>query len=274
MNSQPISEFARSFPTAFVTGGSSGLGKMFVDQLLAEGVEVWATSRKADGIAERDGLHAVQLDLCQAGELEALLQNPPWGDRIPALLINNAGYGIFSRWADVHPRDVESQIAAMLGSPARLSQYFLQGRASEGAAIVQISSLAVEFPLPYFHGYNLVKSGLSGLARSLMLEYPGGGRSASFVIDFRPGDFRTGFNQATRRSQDSSLDNLWKALDEHLQKGAAPSIAWKDLRKSLLKKRSATVRTGTFFQAKMAPLLARFFPDSWVRWAHRRYYSL
>jgi len=265
---------ARRFPTAFVTGGSSGLGKVFVDSLLQEGVEVWASSRQVERIAKADRLHAIELDLCSKEDLERLLASPPWGRETPSLLINNAGYGLYSRWNQLEPEDLERQIVAMLWGPARLSHYFLQSKVSLAPAVVQVTSLAVEFPLPFFHGYNLVKSALSGLTQSLMLEYPGGSPTRPFVIDFRPGDFRTGFNQASLRKNDPSLEKLWLSLEKHLQDGADPSTAWKSLRKSLLKEKSSMVRTGTFFQSKAAPFLARFFPAGWVRWAHAKYYGL
>jgi hypothetical protein len=54
----------------------------------------------------------------------------------------------------------------------------------------------------------------------------------------------------------------------------APELAARDLRAALLANRSGVVRSGSFFQATVAPLLARIAPRSWVRWATARYYGL
>lgn len=255
-----------------MTGGSSGLGLAFVEGLLGEGVEVWATSRDASRLKKRKNLHPIELDLQEAAALETLLRSPPWEDK-PALLINNAGYGRFAAWAELGGMDLEAQVRAMLLGPARLCQYFLEKETTPPTAVVNVSSLAVEFPLPCMHGYNLVKAGLSGLSRSLALEYPGG-RGRPFVLDFRPGDFRTAFNRSVRRSPDSALQPVWERLETHLENGAHPDRAWKSLRRGLMKGRSGTVRTGTFFQARVAALFAKCAPEAWVSRAHRNYYGL
>ncbi len=274
-----MARFSDRFPTAFVTGGSSGLGRVLVEGLLAEGVEVWAGSRsteriKATGLA----VHPVALDLANGRAVESFLQDPPW-ERRPVLLVNNAGFGQFGPLASVPPEDLAAQVTAMLESAMKLSQMFLEdSRAgTQASAVVNISSLAVEFPLPYLHGYNAVKAGLSGFSRSLALEFPGG-QGKPFVIDLRPGDYRTGFNEAVRNggngANSANLQTVWDALEHHLQNGADPGGIWPPVRSALRKQRSRTLRVGTFFQAKFAPMMARFFPGDWVAWVQKRYYRM
>jgi len=268
--------FANRFPTAFVTGGSSGLGRVFVEGLLSEGVEVWAGSREAGRIRETGlTVHPVALDLSDPEAVEHFLARPPW-ETCPVLLVNNAGFGQFGGIGSIAAEDLSRQLRAMLESAILLSRAFLAGGADAKPppAVVNVSSLAVEFPLPFLHGYNVVKAGLSGFSRSLAIEFPGGS-GRPFVIDLRPGDFRTAFNQSvTGVGEDGQLEKVWQALDRHLQAGADPAAIWPSLRKALLRERSRTVRVGTFFQARMAPFLARFFPEDWVSAVQKRYYGL
>ena len=82
----------------------------------------------------------------------------------------------------------------MLNATMRLSHAALRRmRERQRGCLVNISSLAVEFPLPFMSAYNVAKAGLSALTESLIVETRG---TAINVIDFRPGDFRTDFNQA------------------------------------------------------------------------------
>jgi len=271
-----VSAFSDRFPTAFVTGGSSGLGKVLVEGLLSEGTKVWAGSRSEKRVVET-GLDVlpVALDLSDGKAMDQFFAEPPW-EKTPCLLINNAGFGQFGRLSSIPEEDLSKQLHAMLESAMRLSKHFLEadGGMQPAPAIVNVSSLAVEFPLPYLHGYNAVKGGLSGFSRSLAIEFPGG-KGKPFVIDLRPGDYRTGFNQAVVGSAESDkLAKVWSALEHHLANGADPAGIWKPVKKALLRERSQTVRVGTVFQARVAPLLARIFPERWVAATQNRYYSI
>ncbi len=268
--------FSARFPSAFVTGGSSGLGRVLVEGLRAEGVEVWVCGRDGRKIeALGEGVRTVELDLGRRAEVDAFLADPPWPET-PVLLVNNAGFGQFGGIAAIPDADLVGQTTAMFESALRLCRRFLENR-REGppAAVVNVSSLAVEFPLPLLHGYNAVKGGLSGFSRSLAVEFPGGA-GRPFVIDLRPGDFRTGFNDAVLRPSgvDGGADAVWDALEHHLRNGAEPAAIWPPVRRALVRERSRTLRVGTFFQARMAPFLARCFPENLVAWAHRRYYRV
>ncbi|HKB90857.1 MAG TPA: SDR family NAD(P)-dependent oxidoreductase, partial [Opitutaceae bacterium] len=150
-------------------------------------------------------------------------------------------------------------------------------------ALVNISSLAAEFPIPYMSGYNMVKAGLSALSESLMIEARG---TKVIVLDFRPGDYRTDFNQAMQRSApeptqkthreivEKRLSRTWITLEKNLKAGPPPAHAANTLRDALLRGRSGVVRSGTFFQARLAPFLARLAPSALRRTAQARYFGI
>ncbi|MEM0964642.1 MAG: SDR family NAD(P)-dependent oxidoreductase [Verrucomicrobiota bacterium] len=271
-----MNSFSQRFPAAFVTGASSGLGLVIAKSLQAEGVEVWAGSRSAKRIVDT-GLpfRPVELDLADGEAVRQFIQAPPWTDW-PTLLVNNAGYGEFSSIKGVTGESLSKQVTAMLTSAADLARAFLSAGVHHelGTGVVNVSSLAVEFPLPFLHGYNAVKAGLSGFSRSLAIEFPGGGNRA-FVLDLRPGDYRTGFNEAIHRKESSDdLAQVWAALEKHLQQGADPEAIWPPLRSALLAGNSGTVRVGTFFQAKFAPFMAKILPERWMSFFQKRYYNI
>jgi hypothetical protein len=66
---------------------------------------------------------------------------------------------------------------------------------------------------------------------------------------------------------------IWGRLDAMLASAPPPERAAADLRRALLANRSGVVRSGSLFQARVAPLLARVLPASWVRSANARYFG-
>jgi NAD(P)-dependent dehydrogenase (short-subunit alcohol dehydrogenase family) len=264
--------------TAFVTGASTGLGRAFSLMLLAEGVRVWGSSREAPRLAELasghpGAFHPVVLDL---GDAEGAVR--AFGAASQAaggfdLVVNNAGYGVFGEFAAVDAGVWRSQLGAMLGTVLSISHAaFGSMRARGRGSLVHVSSLAAEFPLPYMSGYNVAKAGLSALSESLMFESRGTGLR---VIDFRPGDYRTDFNRSMHKGPlSTTTQRAWSALEAGLLASPAPERAAGDLRRALLSGRGGVVRSGSFFQARLAPALARLAPASWVRFAAARYFGL
>jgi short-subunit dehydrogenase len=264
---------------AFVTGASAGLGRAFTLMLLSEGVRVWGTTREAPRVAELEAGHPgaffpVALDLNDAeGAARAFGAASQAAGGAFDLVVNNAGYGVFGEFAAVDAAVWRAQIGAMLGAVLSISHAaFGAMRARDRGCLVHVSSLAAEFPLPYMSGYNVAKAGLSALSESLMFESRGTGVR---VIDFRPGDYRTDFNRSVRKDPlTASTQAAWGALESGLAAAPPPGRAARDLRRALLSKRSGVVRSGSFFQARLAPALARLVPDSWVRLATARYFGL
>lgn len=264
--------------TAFVTGASTGLGRAFAEMLLADGVRVWGTARDAARLAPL-ALHpaftAVALDLRDGAEAEAAFRD---ADRAAGgfdLVINNAGYGVYGQYATADFSVWQEQLEVMLVSTARLAHAALRGMLGRRrGALVNISSLAAEFPLPFQSAYNMAKAGLSALNESLMLEVAGTG---VIILDVRPGDYRTDFEGSVRRPPGEvtpRMNRAWAAFERMMQSGPEPGHAAAAMRRALLRNRSGTVRTGRFFQAVLAPLLARLGSLPLRRRIQARYFDV
>jgi NAD(P)-dependent dehydrogenase (short-subunit alcohol dehydrogenase family) len=265
--------------TAFVSGASKGLGRAFATMLLGEGVRVWGSSRDPARLADLTLGHPgaffpVTLDLAdRQGAVRAFAEaSAAAGGRLD-LFVNNAGYGVFGAFNALEASVWRAQVEGMLGTVLELSHAaFRSMRGNDRGCLVHVSSIAAEFPLPFMSGYNVAKAGLSALSESLMFESRGSGIT---VIDFRPGDYRTDFNismptdlanESTRRARE--------ALEATFARSPAPERAAGDLRRALLRNRSGVVRSGSLFQARVAPLLARLLPASLTRWGTARYFGL
>jgi short-subunit dehydrogenase len=275
---------AEIYPHAFITGVSTGLGRAFAEMLLNEGVRVWGTARDAVRLTDLATsfpatFTPMVLDLDDPVAAEAAFARAAnsVGDAFD-LVINNAGYGIFGAFDETDFTVWQKQLTAMLDTTLRLTHEALRGmRRRKRGCIVNVSSLAVDFPLPFMSGYNVAKAGLSALAESLIVETRGTGIN---VIDFRPGDFRTTFNQAMLTSSPARLAAnavaaaAWRSLEAHIQAAPPPALAARDLRRALVRGRSGTVRSGSFFQAGVAPYFARVLPASLRRSIAAHYFGL
>lgn len=242
--------------------------------LLAEGVQVWGTARdpgRLTALAQTGpAFHPVALDLAAPAAAEAAYHRAAAeaGGSFD-LVVNNAGYGIFADFAGTDFAVWQRQIDAMLTTTLRLAHaavrdFLARSDGGRRGCLVNVASLAVEFPLPGMTGYNVAKAGLAACSESLIVETRGRGIT---VIDFRPGDYRTDFNQAMQTQFPGGLAPVeprmrraWIALERNLQAAPPPARAAADLRRALRRGRSGTIRSGSFFQARLAPLFARLAP--------------
>lgn len=276
----PAARVSEIHRTAFVTGASTGLGRAFTEMLLRDGVRVWGTSRDAarlDQLVTRYSslFTPVALDLRNGAHAEAVFHEAEAEAGGFDLVINNAGYGVFAPFAAAEFSVWEEQLQVMLINTARLAHAALRGMlARNRGALVNISSLAAEFPLPFQSAYNIAKSGLTALNESLMMEVSGTG---VVILDVRPGDYRTDFEGSVLRPAVESTPRLaraWAAFEKMMRSGPAPAQAAAALRRALLKNRSGTVRTGRFFQAVLGPFLARFGSLALQRRVQASYYDV
>ncbi len=263
------------YRTALVTGGTSGLGESFCGLLLREGVDVTSVSRYPEVLPAKDGFRGEKLDLSDAEATQAFTHDFLAEHGAPDLLVNNAGYGAFYEWANFPEEEIGRQVETLLTGPARLCQAFAPAMAERGSGgIVNVSSIAGLFPLPYMPMYNAAKAGLSAFSASLALEYA----QVPFVVDFRLGDFRTNFNAAAKRGKesepDSAVGRAWVQIEKQLDDSPEADEAARALRRILVRGLSGVTYAGGFFQAQVAPVLFRLAPKSWLRAILRKRYGL
>lgn len=273
MSRRPL---AARYRTALVTGAGGGLGQAFVDSLLAEGVEVWGTSRRPAALPSRERFHAVRFELAEGpSAAEALVAEVERASGGLDLLVHNAGYGVFGAFLGQSLAVWHRQVEDLLGVSLSLNHAVLKAiSARRRGAIVNVTSMAVEFPIPCLAGYNVAKAGLAALTATLMLEAVADGVA---LIDFRPGDYRTKFNDAmfagATPTHDVRSKQVAARLESLLARAPAPEQAARDLLRALCRGRSGVVRSGSLLQTTVAPLWARLAPEGLRRAVLARYFS-
>ena len=141
--------------------------------------------------------------------------------------------------------------------------------------LVNVSSLAAEFPVPFMSAYNASKAGLSAFTETVILETQASGLKA---IDLRLGDIRSQFNKNIRLKRckienQGCMDKVWSRIENRISKSMLPDVVADKVCQAIQKDRTGIVRVGSRFQAILAPLVCRLIPGSWARTANISYYT-
>jgi len=248
--------------------------------LCARGHEVWGTSRNPDSLPQLVHFHAVALDLNDPASIDSGFARALADAGHFDVLINNAGAGVFGPLEAFSDEEFAAQLATLLLGPLRLIRLALPGmRARRSGLVVNVSSLAATFPLPFMAPYSLSKSALSAMTEGLAMELV---HTGVRLIDVRPGDFATRFHESTRRIDTElseayapNLEIAWNAIDRNMNRAPNPQLVADTLvRIAEGEIRRPIVSVGSLFQARIAPLLNRLVMRAWVQWGLRVYYGL
>ena len=190
-------------PWALVTGASSGLGVELARGLAARRYNLALTARTeapmnrlADDIRQAHGVQVVvePLDLSVPDSANALARRLDERAIDPAVLVNNAGFGLSSRFADHDPLHLRAMLQLNVVSLTELSHVFGRRMAARGSGhILLVASLAAYQPDPLLAAYGASKAYVLSLGEALHVEFaPKVG-----VTVLSPGLMDTGFNAAS-----------------------------------------------------------------------------
>jgi uncharacterized protein len=204
-----LSEVLQPFTSVILTGGSSGIGKSFIQlgQKLKPDLVFCNLSRRPppENIfpnAEKS-LNHFPCDLSRADEVErvslALLEfferGAPKG---PILLINNSGFGAFGRFADLPLNRELEMIDLNVRAIVHLTGRLLPLLRARGGAIVNIASVVAYQPTPYAATYGATKAFVLHWTLALNEELRGTGVRALAVC---PGTTTTEFFETAGASR-------------------------------------------------------------------------
>ena len=268
----------------FLTGASAGIGLLTARALTARGHHVWGTARKAANLpVNLPNFHPVVLDLNdRAGIPAAFLQAQEEAGGAFDVLVNNAGSGTFGPLEGFTEEEIRAQFDTLLFGPLDLVRAALPAmRARNRGLIVNVASLATEFPLPFLAPYSMSKAALSAMTEGLGIELA---HTGIRLVDLRPGDFKTKFHDSTRRITLSpalaaayapNLEAAWNAIDKNMNHAPDPQQVADALVNIVEgKTKRPVVAVGDIFQARIAPFLVRLAHRAWVQWGLRVYYGL
>lgn len=207
-----------NFQCALVTGASSGLGREFAKQLAFRCEELVLVARREDVLQElaeelRQNHPALRVRVIAAdllspearGKLVAAALGE--GKSAPDLLINNAGMGDYGEFSSGDWEKSQRMMALNMEVLTHLAHAFLPSLCAQKGAMINLSSLAGDLPIPDFAVYAATKAYVSSFSEALRLELRERGVKILVVC---PGPVPTEFGANAQRGETGQKANLRK----------------------------------------------------------------
>ena len=174
----------------FVTGASSGLGLATANALAAKGHIVYGAARSILKVKDA-AFKPLQMDVTDDTSVNAAVSEIISNEGHIDVLVNNAGNGITGPLYAIPVDAAKKQFEVNFFGLLRVSSAVLPGMIEKKQGLViNISSLAGLFGLPYQGLYSASKFAIEGYSESLRMELQNTGVKVAVV---NPGDFKTEF---------------------------------------------------------------------------------
>lgn len=213
-----------------VTGGTSGIGLACCRAFAQKGYKVYSMSRRPNPMLSS----AIQLSVDITNEtavIEAVNQIINKESRID-ILVNNAGFGISGAIENTSLVDAKKQFEVNFFGTFIVTKAVIPNmRKIGGGAIINISSVAADVPIPFQAFYSASKAAINSFTMSLANEL------APFNIKVKavmPGDVNTGFTAARDKNMIgsdvySSLKKSVETMEKDEQNGMRPEEIAKEV---------------------------------------------
>ncbi|MEJ2885517.1 SDR family oxidoreductase [Actinomycetospora aeridis] len=185
--------------TWFITGTSSGFGRLLTERLLARGDRVAATLRRPEALddlrAEHgDRLWTGRLDVTDAEAVHRVVDEAFAALGTIDVVVNNAGYGVFASVEEASDEQIRQVVDTnLLGSIHVIRAALPHLRAQGRGRILQVTTAGGQTTYPNFSYYHASKWGIEGFAETVAKEIAPFGIGLTIV---EPGATPTGFGSA------------------------------------------------------------------------------
>ena len=206
-----------------ITGASRGFGELIAKKFQMENFQVIATMRNIDSspsLKKLDNVDIKRLDVTVKLDIKNVVDYTIEKYGRIDVLINNAGYGAFGFLEEASNEEIKNQFDVnFFGLIDCIRGVVPQMRKQKSGKIINISSIAGRFGLPFTSLYNSSKFAVEGLTECLHYEL------SLFGIDIKtvaPGSFRTGFHDSvnfTESEKKEELNDVREKLKRALEEG-------------------------------------------------------
>jgi short-subunit dehydrogenase len=195
---------------ALVTGASAGLGVDFARQLSARGHRLVLAARRKERLedlaSELGNARAVAIDLSKAGAAVKLMADLEAHGETVELLVNNAGFGLIGRFAELDPKRQRQMIDLNAGALTDLCRAVAPRMIErKSGGILNVASIAAFQPGPKMVVYFATKAFVLSLTEALHEELKPHGVRVSCLC---PGPTRTEFGDVAGFRGNGLFDRL------------------------------------------------------------------
>ncbi|MGD0737464.1 MAG: oxidoreductase [Terracidiphilus sp.] len=180
----------------FITGTSTGFGRLLAEELLRRGNSVIATAREISKIEDLvhqypDTARAFTLDVTNPAQIQSVAQQAITAFGHVDVLVNNAGYGVTGAIEEVTEDEFEHMFQTNIYGLIRTTRAFLPHfRQRRTGHIFNLSSIGGLIGGPGWGFYNTTKFAVEGFSEALAAEMKPLGVHVTVI---EPGPFRTDF---------------------------------------------------------------------------------
>jgi len=223
-----------------ITGASSGIGLASALYLKNAGFKVYGTSRKAEMGVVENNITYLKMDITNTNSVQEAINFLIKTEGRIDVLVNNAGIGMVGSAEDSSVEEMQEHFNTNYYGAVRVMQAVLPYmRKEKRGKIINISSLAALFGLPYRGVYCAAKASLNLLTESMRMELLKFGVQTVVLC---PGDFKTKIKSSRIRVKkgESSVykeeyEQVYKLLNEELHSSGNPMEVGKVLKKIINK---------------------------------------
>jgi uncharacterized protein len=245
-------------PIALITGASAGLGVDFARELSAKGRRLVLVARRKDRIdalaKELGNSRAVEADLSLPGASDRLMADlADHGEHVD-LLVNNAGFGLAGRFAQLDPKRQRQMIDLNCGALVELAHAVLPAMIERrSGAVLNVASTAAFQPGPGMAVYFATKAFVLSFSEALHEEVR---KQGIIVSALCPGPTATEFGEVAGWKPAGPSSKIFVDM-------AADSASVVRAGLEGLEKGRAIVVPGVM--NKSTAQAHRFLPRSWIR---------
>ena len=207
-----------------VTGASSGIGQALSLILAKKGYRVYGTTRKPDRFPiDNPPFEVVALDADSNESVKAAIASILEKEGKIDVVVNNAGYAIMGPIEDSTDEDAKKVFETNVFGVLRIIRAVLPSmRERKQGKIINVSSIAGRFGLPFRGIYSSSKWALEGIIESLQYEVEPFNIK---VVIFEPGDVATNINAnrgvATGTGSDGAYTKVFEHMKHHINEGVS-----------------------------------------------------
>ncbi|MGE5404162.1 MAG: SDR family oxidoreductase [Candidatus Saccharibacteria bacterium] len=263
-----------------VTGATSGIGLYCAEMLAARGHKVYGCGRRVDETNPDPalGYKLIRCDINDQNSVEECINKIKNESGRIDVLVNSAGFAFGGGIEDTTAEEAKVQFETNYFGTHRMCREVMPVmRRQKGGMIINISSVASEFVVPFQAFYSMSKMAMDGLTSAIRME---GKPFGIIACSVNPGDVKSGFTAARLQaaninSQSAYYDATMKSIETMKRdemNGMAPQrVAALVCR--LVEKKSLKPKYFIETQYKAIVFLKRIMPASFIEYLLMKSYS-
>lgn len=216
--------------TVFITGATSGFGAAAVRRFAKAGWRIVGTGRRVERLNQlveefgADVMTAAPFDMRDTAAMDAVLSSLPEKFRDIDMLVNNAGLALGTAPAPkTNLEDWIRMIDTNVSSLVRITHKLLPTLIRQKGAIINISSVAANYPYPGGNVYGGTKAFVTQFSQGLRSDLHGTGVR---VTSIEPGMVETEFTIVRTGGNKAASDALYSGVNPLTAEDIAETLFW------------------------------------------------